>query len=97
VSFDFFSQPNASIFGYQRRRFVRKIEVRTDWEAKAKGMLKAELKRHGLTYEELAKKLALLGVEENERNISNKVGRGKFSAVFLLQCLEAIGTKTLHL
>lgn len=70
---------------------------REDWQGKTKGMLKAELKRRGLSYADLARRLQALGVAENERNISNKIGRGKFTAVFFVQCLEAIGCKTLHL
>jgi hypothetical protein len=38
-----------------------------------------------------------MDIEENERNISNKIGRGTFTAVFFIQCLEAIGCQTLHL
>jgi hypothetical protein len=43
-----------------------------DWQAVVKGMLKAELKRRNLSYGDLADKLAAIGIEENERNISNK-------------------------
>jgi hypothetical protein len=60
-------------------------------------MLKAELKRRDPSYADLADKLAAIGIEENERNISNKIGRGTFTAVFFIQCLEAIGCQTLHL
>jgi microsomal dipeptidase-like Zn-dependent dipeptidase len=68
-----------------------------DWELRAKGLLKAELKRRGVTYQQLAEKLTQLGITEREENIRNKLARGKFTAVFLLQCLEAIGTKELRL
>jgi 3-mercaptopyruvate sulfurtransferase SseA len=68
-----------------------------DWQAVVKGMLKAELKRRDPSYADLADKLAAIGIEENERNISNKIGRGTFTAVFFIQCLEAIGCQTLHL
>lgn len=70
---------------------------RRDWQAEIKGLLKAELKRRNLNYGDLAEKLAIIGVEDNERNISNKIGRGTFTAVFFVQCMEAIGCKTLHL
>ncbi|WP_352556531.1 DUF6471 domain-containing protein [Mesorhizobium caraganae] len=30
-------------------------------------------------------------------NVRNKLSRGKFTAAFLLQCLSAIGSQTLHL
>ena len=68
-----------------------------DWQAKVKGILKAELKRRDLSYADLAKKLAEIGVKDEERNISNKIGRGSFSAVFFVQCLQAIGCTILHL
>lgn len=70
---------------------------KTDWEARAAKFLKAELKRQGVTYAQLVDRLAVIGVEEKEANIRNKLSRGKFSAAFLLACLEAIGTHTLHL
>lgn len=68
-----------------------------DWKARAKGVLKAELARQDLSYAELAKKLAEIGIKDNELNIKNKIGRGSFTAAFLLQCLFAIGAHTIHL
>jgi hypothetical protein len=68
-----------------------------DWEAKVKGILKGELKRRNLSYADLAEKLAAVGVKDNERNIANKIARGSFTAVFFVQCLEAIGCETVHL
>ncbi|MGY4395833.1 microsomal dipeptidase-like Zn-dependent dipeptidase [Sphingomonas sp. UYAg733] len=69
----------------------------TVWEAKVKGLLKAELKRRNLTYAQLVEKLAAIGVVDSEPNIRNKLARGKFTAVFLVQCLEAIGSDTVRL
>lgn len=68
-----------------------------EWEDRVKGMLKAELKRRGVTYADLVGKLAELGVHDSEPNIRNKISRGKFTAVFLLQCLQAIGVRNLSL
>ena len=68
-----------------------------DWQDRAKGLLKGELKRRGVSYKQLAENLKKLGVRENDRNIANKLARGGFSAVFLLQCLAAVGCETLHL
>ena len=67
------------------------------WEEKVKGLLKAELKRRGVTYAQLVGKLADVGVMETEPNVRNKLARGKFTAVFLLQCLESIGVTTLRI
>lgn len=74
-------------------------EKRTDreWEELAKSLLKAELKRRNVTYAQLVGKLADIGVIDSEPNIRNKISRGKFTAVFLLQCMEAIGTETLRI
>lgn len=63
-----------------------------EWEAKAANLLKAELKRKGVTYAQLAD---LIG--EKEVNIRNKLSRGKFSAAFLLQSLVSIGLTDLRL
>ncbi len=70
---------------------------RTDWEAKARGLLRAEMAKHGLTYSQLVEKLKAVDVSEDERNLRNKVSRGKFTAAFLLQCLSAMETRTVHL
>lgn len=70
---------------------------RTDWEAKARGILRAEMTRRGLSYAQLVEKLAEIGVKDNERNVRNKVSRGKFTAAFMLQCLEAIGCDTVSI
>lgn len=69
----------------------------TQWEAKVKGLLKAELKRRNVSYGELVTRLEAVGVVDSEPNIRNKISRGKFTAVFFLQCLEAIGASSLRL
>lgn len=69
----------------------------TEWEARVKGLLKAELKRRNVSYAQLVEKLAEIGVTESEPNVRNKLSRGKFTAVFLLQCLVAIGAQDLRL
>ena len=68
-----------------------------DWVAETKNLLKAELKRKGVSYRDLAEKLTAMGIPESERNLANKIARGGFTASFLLQCLTAIGVTTLRL
>lgn len=60
-------------------------------------MRKGELKREGLSYADLPDKLADISIMDSEPNIRNKLSRGKFTAVFLVQCLEAIGATSLRL
>ncbi len=71
--------------------------VDKDWQDKVKGMLKAELKRRNLSYKDLADKLSAIGVVDSELNIKNKISRGGFTAVFLVQCLRAIGVQDFRL
>lgn len=56
-----------------------------------KAILKAELKRRGLTYADLVVRLAAHGVVESEANLRNKISRGAFTATFFMQCLIAAG------
>jgi len=63
------------------------------WDEQVANLLKAELKRKGVTYAQLVEKLADIGIKEKEVNVRNKLARGRFSAAFLLQCLQAIGVQ----
>ena len=57
----------------------------------------SEMARRGMTYKQLAAKLAELGVDDTAVNIRNKVARGGFSAAFLVQCLRAMGCRQISL
>lgn len=61
------------------------------------GIVAAELTRRQLSYADLASRLQVIGVEEDPRNIKNKIGRGSFTAAFFFRCTEAIGVHTIHL
>jgi hypothetical protein len=73
------------------------MKTTRDWQAQAKGIIRGELKRRNLSYADLAEQLTALGVKETERNVSNKIARGGFTAAFFLQCMAAIGVKNLPL
>lgn len=68
-----------------------------DWQASAKNILKAELKRNGVDYESLAEKLKGVGIEESYNSINTKINRGSFTFQFFLQCMEAIGVNEIRL
>jgi hypothetical protein len=63
----------------------------------AANLLKAELKRKGVTYAQVVEKLDAIGISEKEVNVRNKLSRGKFTTAFLLQCFSAVGSSQLHL
>jgi hypothetical protein len=58
---------------------------------RASRLLKAELKRANVTYEELAKRLKQHGLPgETKDSIAAKLKRGTFAATFLLACIAAL-------
>ena len=67
------------------------------WTARAKALLRAELVRRDVSFEDLSLRLEMMGVDESKGAIAQKIRRGTFSAVFLLQALTAIGCKRLEI
>lgn len=67
------------------------------WERLVKNLLRAEMMRRGVSYEQLAAKLAEIGVEDNVLNLRNKVARGRFTAPFFAQCMVALGVELLQI
>lgn len=61
-----------------------------EWALKASRFLKAELKRAGLTYAELADRLNQHGMEETEGGIAAKLARGTFAVTFFLATLSVL-------
>ena len=67
-----------------------------EWKDYAKGLLKAEIARKNLSLIDVAKKLEAMGISESPQNISNKINRGTFGAIFMLQILKAVGCKEIR-
>ena len=59
-----------------------------NWEQKAKGLLKSELKRQDLTYSQLSEKLAAVGIAETPENIANKISRVNSRLCFFFSVLK---------
>jgi len=68
-----------------------------DWVAYTKGLLRAEMARRQITYKGLVEKLGAIGINESEANLRNKISRGGFTASFMIQCLTAMGCRSLRL
>lgn len=73
------------------------MKTEGEWAEDVKRLLRAEMARRGVTYEDLTEKLAAIGVTDTAVNLRNKVARGRFSALFLVQCLSAMGARSLRL
>jgi hypothetical protein len=61
-----------------------------EWGVKASRFIKAELKRAGIGYKELAERLGKHGLEETETSITGKLARGTFATSFFLATLAAL-------
>ena len=63
----------------------------------AKGLLKAEMNKRRLTYAGLANLMSDYGIEENERNLRNKVSRGGFPASWFFAVMMMMEVKLLDI
>lgn len=62
-----------------------------EWADRAGRYIKAQLKRHDMTYDDLAERLKPYGFEsETKASIANKLSRGTFPATFLLATMAAM-------
>lgn len=61
-----------------------------EWGNRASRFLKAELKRAGVGYKELAERMNKHGLEETETSITGKLARGSFATSFFLASLAAL-------
>jgi hypothetical protein len=60
-------------------------------------LLEPSLTPRGATCAQFVENLSEIAVSETEANIRNMLAGGKFTAIFLIQCLSAIGCHTLRL
>jgi hypothetical protein len=68
-----------------------------DLVERTKRFVKAELKRAGVTYEELAERLREHGLEETKGSIAAKISRGAFPATFFIAVMRVIGREQVNL
>ena len=70
--------------------------MQKDWPMHVRGILRSEMTRRGITYDDLVVLLSAHGVKETSPNLRNKFQRGLFSAVFFMQCLKAMGVQSIQ-
>lgn len=72
-------------------------DMRDDWAERAKRLIKVELKRADVTYEELARRLTEIGVAETKGSVTVKISRGGFPMWFFLAAMKAIGREHIRI
>lgn len=73
------------------------VKDKVDYKERVRNILKGELKRRGISYKELADRLNKIGVDENAHNLTNKIHRASFNAVFFFQCMDVIGCNKIEI
>jgi len=61
-----------------------------EWAERVSRFIKAELKRAGVGYKELARRLNEHGLQETEDSITSKLRRGTFAVTFFLATLAVL-------
>ena len=64
--------------------------MQSRWQCVASRLLKAELQKRGLTYNELSERLRKAGIEQTPANLRSKISKGNYSASLLLQVFHVI-------
>ena len=69
-----------------------------EWAERARGFLKAEIKKAEIDYDELVKRMKRHGFKDETRaSITNKLARGTFTATFMLAVMAALGLEGMRL
>ena len=74
-----------------------RLGMQEEWNQRATNLLKSEMARAGVNYEDLMRRLEEIGIEESYKGLANKINRGAFSFVFFMQCMRALGITEVRL
>lgn len=67
------------------------------WRNAVQRLLKTEMSRHDVRYQELSERLAAVGVEQSADNLRNKINKGILGADLLLQIVSVLNVKTISM
>jgi hypothetical protein len=68
----------------------------SDWRNLVQRLLKAELSKKGVKYQDLSDKLSAIGVQQSADNLRNKVNKGILGADLLLQIIFVLNIKQIR-
>ncbi|MFT5276448.1 MAG: hypothetical protein ACI97K_000300 [Glaciecola sp.] len=69
----------------------------SDWRNLVQRLLKAELSKKGIKYQDLSDKLSSVGVDQSADNLRNKINKGILGADLLLQIVFVLHIKQIKL
>ncbi|MFT6330295.1 MAG: hypothetical protein ACJAYN_002235 [Bermanella sp.] len=65
----------------------------SDWRNLVQRLLKTELSKKGIKYQDLSDKLSAVGVDQSADNLRNKINKGILGADLLLQIVFVLNIK----
>jgi hypothetical protein len=65
----------------------------SDWRNLVQRLLKTELSKKGIKYQDLSDKLSAVGVDQSADNLRNKINKGILGADLLLQIIFVLNIK----
>ncbi|MBF7074810.1 hypothetical protein ISG33_15515 [Glaciecola sp. MH2013] len=68
----------------------------SDWRNLVQRVLKAELSKKGVKYQDLSNKLSAIGVDQSADNLRNKINKGILGADLLLQIMFVLNIKQIR-
>lgn len=69
----------------------------TTWAKRAKTIVRAEMVKRDLTYQDLERLLRRVGVEKNAGNLAARVASGSFGVQLFLQMMLAMGVRNIDI
>ncbi len=75
----------------------RTVHPLPEWEERATRLLRVEMAKKKMNFKRLARCLEDLNIDETPPQVNRKVNRGKFSAAYLLACLEVLGVEEIRM
>lgn len=67
-----------------------------DWRQLVQRLLKGEMSRRGVKYQDLSQRLASIGVNQSADNLRNKVNKGIMGADLLLQIMYVLNMRRIE-
>ncbi|MBN7818772.1 DUF6471 domain-containing protein [Bowmanella yangjiangensis] len=67
-----------------------------DWRQLVQRLIKAEMSKRGVKYQDLSDRLARIGINQSADNLRNKVNKGILGADLLLQIITVLNVRRIE-
>ncbi|MBC3764758.1 DUF6471 domain-containing protein [Neptunicella marina] len=75
---------------------MQKHPATAQWRQLVQRLLKAEMSRRGVKYQDLSDRLSSMGIDQSADNLRNKVNKGILGADLLLQIMFVLNVRRIE-